>query len=110
MTEARPIIVRFQSERLRDDVYRARTKLKEHNQQRRDAQVVINDDLTASRSKLYKPFMTDEENSILMHVGGLPQNSLIHNILDNMADEMDLIQHSPYYPDGTNTQRKICRC
>ena len=49
---ARPIIVRFQSQRLRDEVYRARTKLKDYNQQRRDAQIVINDDLTARRSKL----------------------------------------------------------
>ena len=48
----RPIIVRFQSERLRDDVYRTRTRLKAHNQQRRDAQIFINDDLTARRSKM----------------------------------------------------------
>ena len=37
------IIVRFQSERLHDEVYRARTKLKMHNKERKDEQIFIND-------------------------------------------------------------------
>ena len=49
--------------------------------------------------------MTDDDNSILMHIGGLSQNSLsyIFNQNDNSdksADEIDLIVHSPYYSDG----------
>ena len=41
----RPIIVRFGSERVRDNVYRARTRLKGHA-------IYINEDLTARRAKL----------------------------------------------------------
>ena len=48
----RAVIVRFRSERLRDEVYRVRTKLKVHNQEQRDAPLYINDDLTARRAKL----------------------------------------------------------
>ena len=49
----RAIIVRFQSERLRDDVFRARTKLKTYNGERQDrAPIFINDDLTPRRAKL----------------------------------------------------------
>ena len=48
----RAIIVRFQSERLRDEVFRARTKLKTHNTQRKDEHIFINDDLTPRRAKL----------------------------------------------------------
>ena len=48
---ARAIIVRFQSERLRDEVFRARTKLKSHNAERTD-KIFINDDLTPRRAKL----------------------------------------------------------
>ena len=48
----RAIIVRFTSERLRDEVYRARSRLKAHNTERRDQQLYINDDLTARRAKL----------------------------------------------------------
>ena len=49
--------------------------------------------------------MTDDDNSILMHIGGLSQNSLscIFNQNDNSdksADDIDLIVHSPYYYDG----------
>ena len=49
--EGRPrtcaIIVRFRSERLRDKVFRARTKLKTYNRERQDQQqIFINDDLT----------------------------------------------------------------
>ena len=47
----RAIIVRFQSERLRDEVYRARTKLKMHKESK-DEQIFINDDLTPQRAKL----------------------------------------------------------
>ena len=47
----RPVIVRFRSERLRDTVYRARTKLKSHNlQQQPDARIFVNEDLTARRA------------------------------------------------------------
>ena len=48
----RAIVVRFTSERLRDDVYRVRTRLKAHNQLHRDQSIFINDDLTARRAKL----------------------------------------------------------
>ena len=49
----RPVIVRFRTERLRDSVYRARTrlKLKEHNKHHRDA-VFINEDFTQRRASL----------------------------------------------------------
>ena len=48
----RPVIVRFRSERLRDTVYRARTKLKAHNLQQPDARIFVNEDLTARRASL----------------------------------------------------------
>ena len=48
----RPVIVRFTTERLRDDVFHARTKLKNHNTKHRDSPIYINDDLTARRAKL----------------------------------------------------------
>ena len=48
----RAIVVRFTSERLRDDVYRVHTRLKAHNQLHRDQSIFINDDLTARRAKL----------------------------------------------------------
>ena len=49
----RAITVRFPSERLRDDVFRARTKIKTYNRERRDQQqIFINDDLTPRRAKL----------------------------------------------------------
>ena len=48
----RAIIVRFNSDRVRDCVYRGRVNLKDYNQQHRDHPVFINDDLTARRSKL----------------------------------------------------------
>ena len=44
-TRTRPIIVRFVSERVRDSVYRARTRLKGHD-------IYLNEDLTARRAKL----------------------------------------------------------
>ena len=44
-TRIRPIIVRFVSERVRDSVYRARTRLKGHD-------IYLNEDLTARRAKL----------------------------------------------------------
>ena len=49
---SRAIIVRFTSDRVRDTVYRARTKLKDFNARNRNAQIYINDDLTTQRSKL----------------------------------------------------------
>ena len=51
---ARPrvIIVRFATERLRDEVFWARTNLKDHNKEHRDNQTYFNDDLTARRAKL----------------------------------------------------------
>ncbi len=48
----RPVIVRFTTERLRDDVFKARTKLKLYNNNHRDSPIYINDDLTARRAKL----------------------------------------------------------
>ena len=48
----RLIIVRFNSDRVRDSVHRARVNLKVYNQQHRNAPVFVNDDLTARRSKL----------------------------------------------------------
>ena len=48
----RAIIVRFRSERVRDEVFRARTKLKSHNAERRTDKIFINDDLTPRRAKL----------------------------------------------------------
>ena len=48
----RAIIVRFQSERLRDEVFRARTKLKTYNRERQQQHIFINDDLTPRRAKL----------------------------------------------------------
>ena len=48
----RAIIVRFNADRVRDCVYRGRANLKDYNQQHRDHPVLINDDLTARRSKL----------------------------------------------------------
>ena len=48
----RPIIVRFRSERIRDTVYRARLKLKDHNREHPGNQIFINEDLTARRALL----------------------------------------------------------
>ena len=49
--------------------------------------------------------MTYDDNSMLMHIGGLTQNYLTYifnqnDDLDKSTDEFDLIKHSPYYPDG----------
>ena len=61
----RTIIVRFRSEAVRDDVYRSRTKLKNHNQHHRDEQVYINEDLTSKRASLaYKARSLKNENKI----------------------------------------------
>ena len=49
---ARPIIVRFTTEKRRDDVYRARTRLKGYNHEHKDQQIYVNEDLTSRRSKL----------------------------------------------------------
>ena len=51
-TGSRPIIVRFRTERIRDYVYRARFTLKKHNTHQRNAQIFLNEDVTARRSKL----------------------------------------------------------
>ena len=48
----RVTIVRFRSERVRDTVFRARTVLKNHNKQHSDAQVYLNEDLTARRASM----------------------------------------------------------
>ena len=48
----RAIIVRFNSDRVRDCVYRGFVNLKGYNSQHRDNPGFINDDLTARRSKL----------------------------------------------------------
>ena len=49
--------------------------------------------------------MAIEDNSILMHIGGLHKKYLSNilnqnNTYDNLNGEIDLIQHSPYYYDG----------
>ena len=49
---ARPIIVHFCSERLRNEVFRARTKLKNYNAEHIETKIFINDDLTSRRAKL----------------------------------------------------------
>ena len=50
---------------VRDDVYRSRTKLKNHNQHHRDEQVYINEDLTSKRAALaYKARSLKKENKI----------------------------------------------
>ena len=46
------VIVRFRSERIRDKVFRSRTKLKVHNHEHPRLQVFINEDLTARRASL----------------------------------------------------------
>ena len=48
----RAIIVRFKSERIRDQVFRARTTLKTHNNDHREGRIFINEDLTARRASL----------------------------------------------------------
>ena len=48
----RPIIVRFASDRSRDEVYRARINLKAFNGAHRTSPVYINDDLTSRHSKI----------------------------------------------------------
>ena len=47
----RPIIVRFASERLRDEVYRARTRLKTYNNEHHGQPIYINEDLTSRRAE-----------------------------------------------------------
>ena len=44
--------MRFASERLRDVVFKAGVSHKTHNQRQGDAQIYLNDELTAHRSKL----------------------------------------------------------
>ena len=46
------MIVRFRSEAVRDEVFRARTRLKEYNRQFQDNQIHVNEDLTAKRAML----------------------------------------------------------
>ena len=46
----RAVIVRFRSEANRDEVFRARVNLKEHNRTHKDGQVFLNEDLTAKRA------------------------------------------------------------
>ena len=46
----RAVIVRFRSEAIRDEVFRARVNLKEHNRTPKDGQVFLNEDLTAKRA------------------------------------------------------------
>ena len=48
----RAMIVRFRSEAVRDEVFRARTRLKEYNRQFKDNQIHVNEDLTAKRAML----------------------------------------------------------
>ena len=61
----RTIIVRSLTDAVRDDVYRSRTKLKNHNQHHRDEQVYINEDLTSKRASLaYKARSLKKENKI----------------------------------------------
>ena len=47
----RAIIIRFVSEKMRDDVYRARFQLKDHNASARN-RVLVNEDLTANGGAL----------------------------------------------------------
>ena len=47
----RAIIIRFVSEKVRDDVYRARFQLKDHNARARN-KAFVNEDLTATRGAL----------------------------------------------------------
>ena len=48
----RAVIVRFRSETVRDEVFRARFHLKEHTRMHTDWQVFLNEDLTAKHAKL----------------------------------------------------------
>jgi len=48
----RAVIVRFRSEAVRDEVYRGRVNLKNHNRTHPDSQVFLNEDLTATRANL----------------------------------------------------------
>ena len=48
----RAVIVRFRSEAVRDEVFRARIDLKEHTRMHAHRQVFLNEDLTAKRAKL----------------------------------------------------------
>ena len=48
----RAIIVRFKSQRIRDQVFRARTNLKTHNNDHRDSRIFTNEDLMARRASL----------------------------------------------------------
>ena len=67
----RPIIVRFRSEAVRDSVFRARSKLKDHNLQNRGNAVYINEDLTAKRSELaYETAKTQENHRGLLDLCG----------------------------------------
>ena len=60
-----PIIVRFIGERVRDEVFRACTKLKDHNDQHRDSNIFINNDLTIQPAKLaYDQADEDREDDI----------------------------------------------
>ena len=65
-TSTRPVIVRFTTERLRDEVFQVRTKLKHHNNRHHDSPIYINDDLTARRAKLaFDTRQLKRENTIL---------------------------------------------
>ena len=48
----RAVIVRFRSEAVRDEVFRACTRLKDYNRQNKDDQIHVNEDLTAKRAML----------------------------------------------------------
>ena len=61
----RTIIVRFGSEAARDEAYRSRTNIKNHNQHHRDEQVYINEDMTSKTASLaYKARSLKKENKI----------------------------------------------
>ena len=48
------VIVRFRSEAVRDEVFRARVNLKEHNRTHKDGQEFLNEDVTAKQAMFAK--------------------------------------------------------
>ena len=63
----RAVIVRFRSEAIRDEVFRARVNLKEHNRTHKDGQVFLNEDLTAKRAMFaFKTVKERKEDSGLL--------------------------------------------
>ena len=87
----RAVIVRFRSEAVRDEVFRPRIYLKEHNIIRTDRQVFLNENLTAKLAKiafLTRQIKREKGRGLLDACGLHPHNK---NTVNKVLTEKDLV-------------------